>query len=112
MKRAREEVKKGAWHLGSAVNNVLNMRHKSRWHAFGSEHAQIGTVVRLQQLPQQTQQLITTRLAKGYPVLLAHQVVAGAKPDPPGSASRFRAPRDPELILLGTGDMGPPGTGC
>ena len=35
MKRGREEVKKkGTWHLGSAIHNVLNMRHKGRWHAF------------------------------------------------------------------------------
>ena len=41
MKRGREEVKKGAWHL--------NMHHKGRWHVFGSVHALIGTGVRLQQ---------------------------------------------------------------
>ena len=31
---------------------------------------------------------------------------------PRGSASRFRAPNDPELTFSGRGDMGPPGTGC
>ena len=60
MKRGRHELKKKAWHLGSAVHNVLNMRHKGRWHAFNNEHAQIGIGVRLQQLPQQTQRLIST----------------------------------------------------
>ena len=54
VKKGREEVKKWAWHLGSVVHNVLNMCHKGRWHAFGSEHAQISTRVRLQQLLQQT----------------------------------------------------------
>ena len=44
----------GAWHLGGAIYNVLNMRHKGRWHAFGGELAQIGTGVCLQQLMQQT----------------------------------------------------------
>ena len=30
MQKGREEdVKKGAWHLGSADQNVLNMRHKA-----------------------------------------------------------------------------------
>ena len=58
MKRGREGVKRGAWHLGSVVHNVLNMRHKGWWVAFGSEHAQIGTGVRLQQLSQQTQGLM------------------------------------------------------
>ena len=53
-------MKKGAWHLGSTVHNVLNMHHKGWWHAFGSEHAQISTGVRLQQLPQQTEGLKTT----------------------------------------------------
>ena len=33
----------------------MNMHHKGQWHAFGSEHAEIGIGVRLQQLPQQTQ---------------------------------------------------------
>ena len=50
VKMGREEVPKGAWHLGSVVHNVLNMRHKGPWHAFGSEHAQISSGVRLQQL--------------------------------------------------------------
>ena len=62
MKRGTEEVKKGAWHLGSIVHNVLKMRHKGRWHAVGSEHAQISIRGCLQQLAQQIQQLITTRL--------------------------------------------------
>ena len=61
VKRGGGEMQKGAWHLGSIVHNVLNMRHKGRWHAFGSEHAQISLGVCLQQLPQQTQRLITTR---------------------------------------------------
>ena len=41
-------------HLGSVVHNVLNMRHKGWWHAFGSEVAQISTRIRLQQLVPQT----------------------------------------------------------
>ena len=61
VKKGTEEVKNGAWHLGSVVHNVLGMHHKGRWHAFGSEHAQISIGVHLQQLPQQTQGLITTR---------------------------------------------------
>ena len=32
-------MKKGSWHPVRDVHNVLNMRHKGRWHAFGSEHA-------------------------------------------------------------------------
>ena len=44
VKRGTEEVKEGAWHLGSTAHNVLKMRHKGRWHAFGSEHAQIRSV--------------------------------------------------------------------
>ena len=46
VRKGREEVKKGAWHLGSAIHNVLNMRHKGRWHVFCNEHAQISTWVR------------------------------------------------------------------
>ena len=45
--------KKGAWHLGSVVHNVLNTRHKGRWHAFGGELALIGTGPCLQQVIQQ-----------------------------------------------------------
>ena len=40
VRRGREEAKKGAWHLGSVVHNVLNMHHKGRWHVFNCEHAQ------------------------------------------------------------------------
>ena len=47
VRKTREQVKKGAWHLQGIVHNILNMRHKARWHALGSEHAQISTRVRL-----------------------------------------------------------------
>ena len=28
VEKGRREVKKGAWHIGSTVHNILNMRHK------------------------------------------------------------------------------------
>ena len=43
--------KKGAWHLGSTLHNVLNMRQKSWWHALSSELAQMGTGARMRLLP-------------------------------------------------------------
>ena len=46
VRKWRGEVKKGAWHLGSAMSHMC---HKGWWHAFGSELAQMwgpfGTIV-------------------------------------------------------------------
>ena len=49
-----ELPQKWALHIGSAIHNVLNMRHKGLRHAFSGELAQISTGVRLQQSVQQT----------------------------------------------------------
>ena len=54
VRKGRCEVKKGAWKKRSAIHNVLHMRHESRWHAFGTELAQIGTGICLQPLLRQT----------------------------------------------------------
>ena len=60
---AMETQNKWAWHLESVVHNVLNVRHKGRWHAFNGELGQIGTRVRLQRLLQQTQGLMLVQLS-------------------------------------------------
>ena len=45
-------------------------------------------------------------------MLEAHQVVAGAKPQPRRSLRRLGAPNGAELTLFPTGHMGPRGIVC